>query len=289
VGLPDRVLEWVAAVAGSVTSVRSFPDASTSSVDAVDVSTGSGRTERLVLRRYDRPAVLDSEPRPVERETAVLAALERTPVPAPRVLAADPDGHECGVPALLMTRLSGRARWRARRREGFVEGLAAELPAIHATSVPADSDFPTYHRYYPDRELRPPPWARDPRPWETAIAVHARAAMPDDSCFIHRDYHSGNVLWRSGRVSGIVDWAWACRGPQAVDVAHCRLNLVLAHGTDVADEFLGAWRAVAGVSAYDPAWDLVDAVDMLPDLVDSSAALRRLDDFVGRASALFGH
>jgi aminoglycoside phosphotransferase (APT) family kinase protein len=289
--LPGPVAEWVIAAVGggSIVRVRRFADASTSSVEAVDVATPSGRIERLVLRRYDRPEVLDSEPEPIERETAVLAALASTPVPAPRVVATDPDGQGCGVPALLMTRLPGRARWRARHLDGFVEGLAAQLPAIHDVAVPTTATFPGYHRYYPQRDLLPPSWTRDSDSWETAIAAHARAALPDHWCFIHRDYHSGNVLWQDGRVSGIVDWAWACRGPQLVDVAHCRLNLVLAHGMTIADEFLRAWQSIAGVRDYDPTWDLVDAVDMLPDLVDSTAALRRLDDFVARTTALFGH
>ena len=79
--------------------------------------------------------------------------------------------------------------------------------------------------------------------------------------------------------------ARSCRGPQPVDVAHCRLNLVLSHGLDRADDFVRSWQSIAGVDTYDPTWDLIDAVDALPDLDDSTAALRRLDAFVARAAA----
>lgn len=37
-------------------------------------------------------------------------------------------------------------------------------------------------------------------------------------------------------------------------------------------------------SEPDPAWDLIDAVDALPDLDDSASALRRLDDWVATRS-----
>jgi Ser/Thr protein kinase RdoA (MazF antagonist) len=45
--------------------------------------------------------------------------------------------------------------------------------------------------------------------------------------FLHRDYHPGNLLWNDGSLSGIVDWAFSCRGPRGVDVAHTRWNLAL--------------------------------------------------------------
>jgi Ser/Thr protein kinase RdoA (MazF antagonist) len=106
----------------------------------------------------------------------------------------------------------------------------------------------------------------------------------DDNALIHRDYHPLNVLWRGEQLTGIVDWAWACHGPRSVDVAHCRLNLVLAIGADAADLFLRAWQAHAGVTDYDPAWDLRDAVDGL-DLADTRAALTRLDEHVARSAA----
>lgn len=267
---------------------RRFPRASSSTVDAVDIETARGRIDRLVLRRYDRPEVLASEPEPVRREAAVLDALRETAVPAPRVVATDPDGDHCGVPALLMTRLPGRARWRARTLDGFVDQLAEQLPAIHATAVPDDNDFPTYHCYHAGREPAPPTWTRARAAWTAAITRHANGPPPFTPVFVHRDYHSGNVLWRDGAVTGIVDWAWACRGPQLVDVAHCRLNLVLAHGVEVADQFLRAWQSSAGVTDYDPTWDLIDAVDALPDLEDTAAALRRLDDWVTTAAAALG-
>jgi hypothetical protein len=68
-------------------------------------------------------------------------------------------------------------------------------------------------------------------------------------------------------------------------VAHCRLNLALRIDADAADLFLTSWETHAGVYTYDTTWDLRDAVDALPELDDSHAALERLDEFVARAAA----
>jgi aminoglycoside phosphotransferase (APT) family kinase protein len=268
-----------------VRSARRLPLASTSVVDAVDVETADGHVERLVLRRYAFPEVLLSEPDAVRREATVLATTEGTAVRAPRVVAIDPDATSCDVPALLMTRLPGRTRWRARVLDGFVEGLASQLPAVHAVPLPSATGFPTYRGYHADREPTPPPWTRVPRAWAAAIACHRAGPPACEPTFIHRDYHAGNVLWSAGTVSGIVDWAWACRGPASIDVSHCRVNLALASGTEVADAFLDCWRSEAGTPDPDPRWDLIDAVDMLPHLRASHAALTRLDAFVARAAA----
>lgn len=283
--LPEPVDDWIVGAVGRggrVRRVTEFSNASTSAVHAVDVETAGGRLERLVLRRYVFPEVVASEPEPIRRERVVLEALERTVVAAPRVVATDPDGAACGVPALLMTRLPGRARWRARKLDGFAEALAAEVPRIHATPLPPGDDFPTYRRYDGHGDAPAPPrWSRAPEAWAAAIEV-CRAGPPAyEPTFIHRDYHAGNVLWRGpATVTGIVDWAWACRGPALIDVAHCRLNLVLAHGPEVADAYLDRWREITGTASYDATWDLIDAVDAFPHLHASPAAHARLDDWV---------
>ena len=82
--------------------------------------------------------------------------------------------------------------------------------------------------------------------------------------FIHRDFHPTNVLWHDGNVSGVVDWVNACRGPANVDVGHCRVNLALLHGVEVADQFLDAYLNVANREfEYNPYWDLLTIFDFI--------------------------
>jgi aminoglycoside phosphotransferase (APT) family kinase protein len=68
---------------------------------------------------------------------------------------------------------------------------------------------------------------------------------------IHRDYHPGNVLWRAGKVTGVVDWQDACQGPASVDVAWCRLMIMSRIGMDAADRLVSCWEAASG-RAYHP-------------------------------------
>ncbi len=58
--------------------------------------------------------------------------------------------------------------------------------------------------WYADTTTAPPLLARRRILWEAALTVW-HTEMPDyRPCFIHRDFHPGNILWVRGRCSGIV-------------------------------------------------------------------------------------
>jgi hypothetical protein len=82
----------------------------------------------------------------------------------------------------------------------------------------------------------------------------------------------------------VVDWAAAAIGPPAVDIGHCRANL-LVYAPDLADELIAAWEAVTGTT-YDRWADIAAIVGMLDDLQDHpppAAGRAALDDAVARA------
>jgi aminoglycoside phosphotransferase (APT) family kinase protein len=115
--------------------------------------------------------------------------------------------------------------------------------------------------------------------------VHAGPPPVVERSFIHRDFHPGNVLWRGTGVSGVVDWANASLGSPEADVGHCRINIARHLGHEVADQLAARYRERSGRGAYEPYWDLVDAVGMLDDAGPDRGWLPALDDFVRRAVA----
>jgi len=196
-------------------------------LDVADVA----RT-KLVLRCHVRPDLRDEAPSTVTREAAVRRTVASIDVATPELVAQDVTGAEAGVPCVLMTWLPGQVVWDPKGLTRWLAGLAGVLPALHS-AVTDDADLGDYANYE-QVSYEPPPWAANRPAWERAVEIFHGPVLDPERCFVHRDFHPGNVLWQRGRVSGVVDWASACVGPPSVDIGHCRANF-LGYAPELAD------------------------------------------------------
>src|SRR5262249_1962847 len=115
-------------------------------------------------------------------------------------------------------------------------------------------------------------------------AVRKAATAPRTAVHPPR-LHPGNVLWRRGRVTWIVDWQSARLGSPEADVGHCRSNLVDYFCIEAADRFLARWRALSGRRDSPPYGD-VTVVVARPDSYGDPDA--RLEEWVARTVAVLG-
>jgi aminoglycoside phosphotransferase (APT) family kinase protein len=244
---------------------------------------GKGREgQRVVMKRFVRREWLAKEPDVPAREYAALEILLDSNVPAPEPIAADLAPERCDVPTVLMTHVSARSRFSPSGAARTLPQLARLLVRIHAVPHRNHPALPPHRRWYADQPRVAPTWSRYPDAWLTALELAAQPGPPAASCFIHRDFNPGNVLWRGGEPVAVVDWANACIGPREVDVAHMRNNLAGLGGMALADRFLRAWLSLAEVDRYDPHWDIVSATESLPDVPPEAptAQLAALDEFL---------
>jgi aminoglycoside phosphotransferase (APT) family kinase protein len=254
-----------------------------SAVHLLAVLHPGGSRSWAVLRRYVRPELNAEEPDIASREASVLRFAETAGLPAPRLLAADTTGAGAVVPAVLMSRLPGRVDWWPADAGRWLRGLAAVLPRIHAAPLPAAGMIRAYAPDVPG-SCQPPAWARHPQVWERAAGIVHGPPPGCQAVFIHRDYHPGNVLWRRGAVSGVVDWQAASLGPAVADVGHCRVNLLRFGPASVA-RFTRLWEEVAG-DTYHPWADVVTIIGFLDDLREDGGSDRfLLEDMLARAVA----
>jgi len=254
--LTEAVRRWVDDVTGAaLTHATTLPGATSSTVALLRFDNGT----ELVLRLHTKDDWLAEEPHIASREAHALQALAGSGIVAPALVAVDPEGEFCGRPAVLMSRLRGRADLSdvSPRR---LEALALSLRPVHR--LPAPPLLPEYRPYVSLHERAVPHWSRVSNAWRAALELCARTPPSGPNVLIHRDYHPGNVLIDEGAVSGIVDWPNACAGPPEIDVAHCRVNLAIVHGIDVATAF-------AAFAATDPHrqafFDLIDCFDLLDE------------------------
>ena len=261
--LSENTRRWIESVTGArVLSVAVLPGATSSLVHAVEIESTAGRYS-LVLRRFVNQKWVEREPDIAVREALSLQHATRAGLPAPELIAFDPDGAHCGVPATLVARIPGSVVLEPADRTSWLRGLAESAAQIHR--VDAAGFRWKYRRYNDGLALAVPSWSKQQEAWKIAIEIVEGPPRPYSESFVHRDYHPSNVLWQDGRVGGVVDWVNGCRGPAGIDVAWCRHNLANLHGGSVADEFLNAYSAEAGSEfQYDPYWDLMSVVELLP-------------------------
>jgi aminoglycoside phosphotransferase (APT) family kinase protein len=277
--VPAQDLDWVTGAIGARVNDQVPLAGGMSSAVHLLTTAAAPPLDRVVLRRYVLDWVVIEEPHIPGNEALVLRLVEgnATGIPAPRLLASDPDGSTLGVPATLMTALPGGLVWDPTDRTAWLRALAELAVRVHALPVsPALGDWAPYAPY----ARTPPPWSRHPRAWLAAYELWDGPTPPGERVFLHRDFHPGNVLWTDGDITGVVDWTSSCAGPPEEDIGHCRANLATRHGQDWADEFLAIWQDLTGKREYHPYWDLTNVVSF-----DHSAVEPRLDEFVAAAAA----
>ncbi|MFI0267641.1 alpha/beta fold hydrolase [Streptomyces luteogriseus] len=229
----------------------------------------------LALRTFVKPFFRRHAPGLLAREAEMLTLLaEQEGVPAAELIGVDATGEHCDHPSLLMSVLPGRVRVDEEELDARVDLLAAQLARIHRV-VPRER--PRTYQAWTTPEAVPPGWER-------AVDVIRRDPPPYDGCFLHRDFHPGNVLFTGSgaslRIGGVVDWVETSWGPADLDVAHCSTALALLHGPEYGLGFRERYEARGGRRlAGGPEhlyWRLLDALAYVPDAAKLAGPWREL-------------
>lgn len=255
----NPAISWVERqLRGRVLHVRSLHGATSSDVYRL-VLDGQ---PAAILRLFSNEEWLAVEPDLSNHEAAALQLVDPLPIPTPQLLAFDPQGSEAGVPAVLMGELPGVVDLIPDDLDSWLQELAA-IPSVIGTAGVAD--FPWEYRVWQDlTTLQPPPWSARPKLWEQTIEAMRELAPANGARFLHRDFHPTNVLWSDGELTGVIDWVNACVGPGNLDVGHCRLDLALMYGQEVADRF-SLWHERMTSELHHPMWDLLSVADRMPE------------------------
>jgi aminoglycoside phosphotransferase (APT) family kinase protein len=190
---------------------------------------------RWVLRRPPLGQLLASA-HDVAREARIMAALEPTDVPVPRILGVTQDPGIADVPLVLMEFIDGQVvdtmaiaeSLAPQRRRQIGMSLPTTLAKIHAVDIDAVglSDLAS-HKPYAQRQLKR--WAGQ---WERSktrdlpelddLTRRLVAAAPDqrELSLVHGDFHLRNAIVSrgTGAVIGVLDWELSTLGDPLADM-----------------------------------------------------------------------
>ena len=189
------------------------------------------------------------DPAPL-REQRVLRAINGLEGLAPVLLGGDLNGLWSKYPTSLISWLDGQPDITPTDPRGWARELGRALAVVHAVSTERLAELPSvFDRTGGSQGVLGGPLAAEVRSrWSEVI-------QPPE-VLTHCDYWSGNVVWRDGRLTGIVDWTGGARGPRGFDLGWCRLDLVLLFDEQIANDFLAAYEAAVGLAVGEMGlWD----------------------------------
>lgn len=252
----------------------------------IEAKSAGGQSLRLVLRQYDPPAA-DAKPATAASDYRLLAALHAAGLRVPRPRLADDSGTILPAPCLLTQWIDGTPVTRPPAPDGFSRELATALAELHNTSAPlAEVPFLPDIRQVAANKLGTTPQRQDESVSEAAIRAALAGSWPprlaNPSRLLHGDYWPGNTLWRDGKLVAVVDWEHAAVGDPLADLGNIRLELAMAFGTGIVDDFTAEYRALMpdlDVSAL-PLWDLYAALRPAGQMTGWGLPSADLDQFL---------
>lgn len=252
---PDGVARLVEDLAqgSTVSRVRSLAGGARRRVFNVRWRDSAGANRRVVVRLApDRGDVQKN----ASSEFQTLSSLYAAGMPVPRPLLVDTDRTYFDHAAIVMEH-AGRPVIDLPDRDRWLRSCAETLAAIHRMSPTganlAHLQSSTLDERRADQEASLTPehlqrFEKDALVCRVMEALEREARNQDAVApsLVHDDYWPGNILWRRGRISAVIDWTEATLSDPSRDVAQFQIDMALMSGLDDVKRFAELYSEAAG-------------------------------------------
>jgi aminoglycoside phosphotransferase (APT) family kinase protein len=267
---PSRLNDWILSNdipgTGPVQEITPLPGGAQNILYTLRRADGT----ELVLRRPGRQ-LADIAASSFARESKVLTALARTPVPHPRIYASCPDITTLGTPFSILERIDGFSprgqlpgdygtdpRW---RREAALElvAAAATLAAVDPDQIGLgdlgkrdgwlERQVPRYYKLL-EGYRETPGYRETEAPVIDRVAAWLTEHRPASfrTGIVHGDFQFANVMFAhdAPRLAAIVDWEMASLGDPLLDLAWILTAWQEPGDPPRAETYLKPWDGIPG-------------------------------------------
>jgi aminoglycoside phosphotransferase (APT) family kinase protein len=206
----------------------------------------------FVIRRYAVFGSYDRSEKAI-REYKTYEFLRKNGFPAPEPLYLDIKGELLGSPGIVTSYVSGELIQLPHEIKNKAKALAIILAKIHR--LPCDRSVNNFlldaneEATWFLRSDKTPAFMKN-HPLGEAVWQKAKETYhhlsPVKGTIVHLDYWPGNILWENQEIVAVIDWEETAYGDPAIDVAYCRMNLILGGLCDTADEFIQEYEVAMG-------------------------------------------
>lgn len=234
-------------------SIQLLPGSYSNSTHVVEGRAVDGHPLRFAIRRYAEFGGYDLGQK-AQREFGTLRLLNEHGLPVPQPLLLDADGSLLGYPGIVTAFVEGEMMEELTDPLTCAGEMARLLARIHAvpcikSSVPFLLDAKAEALWFMQKGKELPDELRG-FPHGEAIWHGLLEMLPEvktvSPALVHLDYWAGNLLWRDGRISSVVDFEEAALGDPAIDVAYCRMDLAIRGLPAAAEHFLRVYEEISG-------------------------------------------
>lgn len=234
-------------------------------VTALELRHADGQTQKLVVRQHGA-ADLAYNPQVAADEFRLLRIVHEAGVPAPAPYYLDQSGEFFETPVIVLEYIEGETVFALADAPDLLPWFARQLAAIHRIGCAShDISFLPDQTAHWGEIISHRPARLDDSLSEGRVRDALEAAWPwtqrNASGLLHGDYWPGNILWRDGRLVGIVDWEDAAIGDPLADIAISRLDLLWAFSAEAMERFTREYATFAPIDfANLTYWDLCAAL-----------------------------
>lgn len=254
---------------GALRDAHTLDGGISASMTVLEIADRHGETCRVVLRVPSK-TVLAEHPTAAADEFRTLEALFGAGVRVPEPLLLDESGAILPAPYMVLTYIEGAPLYDPPDRCGYERRRAEELAGIHAVdrAVPGLASLRRRPHAFasPFRGQSPDPSSLlDEERIQAALEPFWEGAAASHPVLLHGDLWPGNLLWKDGDLTAVVDWEDAEIGDPLADLAICRLDSLLIFGQEPMEAFTQRYLSITGVHTdYLPYWDLCAALRAAP-------------------------
>jgi aminoglycoside phosphotransferase (APT) family kinase protein len=225
---------------------------------------GDGQQQKLIARRPN-DGVLARNPQAVADEFKLLQILQAEGIPGPSPYYLDQAGNIFVRPLLVTEYVEGETVFSPVELDGFISQQAIHLAHLHQIGQTRGKQWdlsflPRAEAIYA-RRLQNRPAPMNDALGEGRVREVLETVWPvpqvNESVLLHGDFWLGNILWREGVLTAVIDWEDAAYGDPLADLAITRLEMLWMFDLQTMHNFTAHYQTLTDIDyGNQPYWDL---------------------------------
>lgn len=233
------------------------------SAETTAIKYGDDKTTSIVVVRRHSEKSFEENPNIAHFEFEILKYMSEEGLPVPHPFHLDNTGKIFKRPFAVLGFIDGDTIYAPENKITYAKKIAEMLIVIHATQ--ANPVLLPEQKKRLDKDL-----AKTKDKWDDLIEEQKiRAKLksiwpeiePNESKVLHGDFWPGNILWKNGEITGVLDWEDCEFGDPLLEIAITRFDLLCICGVECMEAFTSSYFELSGInSASLPVYDLFAAL-----------------------------